>query len=416
MCREVANAMRSTSGPIHINIPQRGRITSLDADQGWTGKTRLPADRDDVAVTVPATPRKEPAALARDIGLRPGMRGLIVAGPFCPLSNRTIGRFAETIGYPLLADAPSGLRRPAVPNVITVGDVLAIGSGPLDEAPEVIVQLGSAPVSHAVHQFLAAQSAPLLRIDRRAVDRDFLRASFHQIVDPDPDMLDELAQIGGPGDEQWLAGWKRRARQVAERRDAFLATADWGEYQAVSMVCAAAGFDFLHLANSMATRHGNLFCDATRASQPIYANRGVNGIDGTVSTFVGECIATDSRGLLLIGDQSMLYDVQGLEAADETRGCIVILNNGGASIFDIAVPAQVDVRRFLRRPNRTHFAAVAAAFDVSFERVKEAAALRLALERARESDRMEIIEVVVPPASLARQAPKLIAAMLAVGT
>src|SRR5439155_747022 len=100
-----------------------------------------------------------------------------------------------------------------------------------------------------------------------------------------------------------------------------------------------------------------------------------------------------------IGDQTMLYDVQALEAASAARGCIVIVNNGGAAIFDISVPPQVDARSYLRAPNRTDFSGIAKAFAIPFERVEDAASLRAAL--ARDNETLTIIEAVVPPESLA---------------
>lgn len=67
-----------------------------------------------------------------------------------------------------------------------------------------------------------------------------------------------------------------------------------------------------------------------------FCNRGVSGIDGCLSTAVGAAYASDSKVLLVLGDISFFYDVNGLwqEKLPENLK-IVILNNGGGGIFGL---------------------------------------------------------------------------------
>ena len=73
------------------------------------------------------------------------------------------------------------------------------------------------------------------------------------------------------------------------------------------------------------------------------ANRGANGIDGQVSTFLGMC--AEMRGAVrldawgIFGDLTALYDLSAPWVLWATRpsGCkrrIVVINNGGGRIFD----------------------------------------------------------------------------------
>jgi 2-succinyl-5-enolpyruvyl-6-hydroxy-3-cyclohexene-1-carboxylate synthase len=80
-------------------------------------------------------------------------------------------------------------------------------------------------------------------------------------------------------------------------------------------VCTAPGYPLFHIANSMSARHANLFVGPRETPQRVFMNRGVNGIDGNVSTFLGELAGTRIPGLLLIGDQAMVHDMNALEAA-----------------------------------------------------------------------------------------------------
>ena len=66
----------------------------------------------------------------------------------------------------------------------------------------------------------------------------------------------------------------------------------------------------------------------------VMANRGVNGIDGIISTALGASIICDPL-VLVIGDLSFYHDLNGLLAAKlhELNITIVVVNNDGGGIF-----------------------------------------------------------------------------------
>ena len=89
------------------------------------------------------------------------------------------------------------------------------------------------------------------------------------------------------------------------------------------------------LGNSLPIREWNLAADRPRAGTMFYANRGANGIDGLVSTWLG-LSAEGPEAWLILGDLSALYDlaapwVLGQLAGGKRR--IVVINNGGGKIF-----------------------------------------------------------------------------------
>ena len=84
-------------------------------------------------------------------------------------------------------------------------------------------------------------------------------------------------------------------------------------------------------ANSSAVRLGNIFSD-----QYIYVNRGVNGIEGSLSTAVGYAIAQQEEEdvYCVIGDLSFFYDQNALwNESLSPNLSILLLNNGGGGIF-----------------------------------------------------------------------------------
>ena len=92
----------------------------------------------------------------------------------------------------------------------------------------------------------------------------------------------------------------------------------------------------LHLANSMSVRYANYIGVDFKKNIEIFGNRGTSGIDGCVSTAVGQALSTDKLVFLLIGDVAFFYDRNGLwnqYVPDNLR--VILLNNHGGGIFRI---------------------------------------------------------------------------------
>ncbi|SMF03977.1 2-succinyl-5-enolpyruvyl-6-hydroxy-3-cyclohexene-1-carboxylate synthase [Tistlia consotensis] len=388
-------------GPVQINVPLQGRVASLDAGSDWQPRRLPPGPAEPLAA--PASPPVEVEPLLAALGARPGLRGLIVAGPEAPVPPAWIAELAGATGFPLFADAASGLRRPAAPNLVSLADILVLSPALAAEPPELILQVGAAPVSHTLHGYLRRQSAPVLRIARRPVEADFLHGRIEPLVAPDRAALQRLTEALAPGDAAWRDGWLAAEAGARARREEALALAGWGDAQAAAVACAAPGFELTLLANSMPARLGNLFCEPGPDAHPILCNRGVNGIDGTLSTFLGALLGHGGRGLAIVGDQAMLHDLASLEPLAERRldGCICLFNNKGPGIFDLSVwPEDAGLRARLRHRTRIDFGPIAAGFGLAYERAGDAASLAAALGRAAQREGLSVVEADLPEDSL----------------
>lgn len=88
----------------------------------------------------------------------------------------------------------------------------------------------------------------------------------------------------------------------------------------------------LNLANSLTIRIAQYF-DMDESIQ-VYCNRGVNGIDGCMSTYIGQSAVTDKLSFLIIGDLTFFYDMNALwNRYLEKNIRIMLVNNGGAALF-----------------------------------------------------------------------------------
>jgi 2-succinyl-5-enolpyruvyl-6-hydroxy-3-cyclohexene-1-carboxylate synthase len=143
------------------------------------------------------------------------------------------------------------------------------------------------------------------------------------------------------------------------------------------------------------------------------ANRGANGIDGTVSTFLGALAGGAGRGLLLIGDQAMQHDLGGLEATKLAglHGTICVVNNSGSSLLSLFGLAGVPEHgRLVRNPPALRLEGAAAAFGLPFRRCDGADALRDALAEGAVRPGVRLVEAVVPPGALAGDLQRLLRA------
>jgi 2-succinyl-5-enolpyruvyl-6-hydroxy-3-cyclohexene-1-carboxylate synthase len=87
----------------------------------------------------------------------------------------------------------------------------------------------------------------------------------------------------------------------------------------------------VHYANSSAVRLANIY-----ASHRIYCNRGVNGIEGCLSTAVGMSLDSSANVFCVIGDLAFFYDQNALWN-NHLKGNmhILLLNNSGGGIFNM---------------------------------------------------------------------------------
>jgi 2-succinyl-5-enolpyruvyl-6-hydroxy-3-cyclohexene-1-carboxylate synthase len=103
------------------------------------------------------------------------------------------------------------------------------------------------------------------------------------------------------------------------------------------------------LGNSLPIREFNRVVPAVAGGLHFLANRGANGIDGLVSTWLGAS-AIERESWLIVGDLSALYDLAApwvLPQLPKGNRRLVVINNGGGKIF-----AQVASLRSLSREAR----------------------------------------------------------------
>ena len=151
----------------------------------------------------------------------------------------------------------------------------------------------------------------------------------------------------------------------------------------------------VHFANSSPIRYAQLF---KFNKNKIYCNRGTSGIDGCTSTAMGFAMADKDPTLLVTGDLSFFYDINGLWNAyipPYTR--IIVVNNGGGDIFKI-IPgpekAQNALDEFIATTHTKNAEHLASHFGFSYTKVEDEMTLQRVLENFfHASPKAKILEV-----------------------
>jgi 2-succinyl-5-enolpyruvyl-6-hydroxy-3-cyclohexene-1-carboxylate synthase len=376
-------AMGSPPGPVHLDAPFREPLWSPgDAPAALAPLRALHGTL--------ALAGEELDALADRLE---GRRGLVIAGPAAPqhegaLLGAAAARFAERIGWPILVDAASGLRfGPFGPRRIASYDALCRHSAADALAPEVVLAVGLPPTSKPLHRFLAESGAEMVRLDADGLwlDPDELMALMVR-ADPAATLAALAARIERPTPPDWCDRWLMRDAAATKILTAHAREGWWSGRIATTAVDALPNGSLLHLASSMPLREVDAFATTSDRSIAVHASRGVNGIDGTLATLLGESLAQGSAPSLgLVGDLALLHDLDGLEAFGclEASATVVVVDNGGGGIFSyLPIAAHPAFERLFLTPRLADVCEVSRALGARAVRVDDPLGLSRALAEA----------------------------------
>jgi 2-succinyl-5-enolpyruvyl-6-hydroxy-3-cyclohexene-1-carboxylate synthase len=198
--------------------------------------------------------------------------------------------------------------------------------------------------------------------------------------------VDDLSHVDGQ-DPDWIAAWRTADASAATVVDKLLAEEDWPTGLAVArdLVDALPAGATLFLGSSNPIRDVDLAADP-RVDIAVYANRGVAGIDGNLSTAIGVAIGTGLAGYALVGDLTFLHDLNALAIGrldQRPNLTIVVSNDDGGGIFALleqgAAEHTASFERVFATPVGADFGSLCAGYHVPHQLAETPAAFRAAL-------------------------------------
>ena len=127
--------------------------------------------------------------------------------------------------------------------------------------------------------------------------------------------------------------WSELRKISSSLKDTYIDLCKWSELKAFEIILKNLPSDYnLFLSNGTAIRYAQII--NYRLPHASYCNRGVSGIDGSVSTAIGGAMEYKGKTLLITGDLSMAYDITSLSLKEvPDRFKIIVIDNQGGGIF-----------------------------------------------------------------------------------
>ncbi|RRR77285.1 MAG: 2-succinyl-5-enolpyruvyl-6-hydroxy-3-cyclohexene-1-carboxylic-acid synthase [Candidatus Viridilinea halotolerans] len=425
--RSVATTMAAPAGPVHLNlpfreplVPERELLKQLFAQMlrggedaggedagGGSGAVGLLGNTEPLRITHSprtATPALLAALFSR---LTAAQRGLILCGPNCPpgLAAQVVP-LAARLGFPILADPLSGVRcGPHSHRIVcaTYDAFLRDEAFVSQHAPDLVLRIGAMPTSKALLLYLRRHAATYqLVLDEGAGWREPTSlAAEHCAVDPLSlcAALNERLAVVTPRATPWAQKWLSAERVSRRVLQAALASqeriSEPGVFARLATLLPAGAT--LFVGNSMPIRDCDTFFPALEHPLQLVGNRGVNGIDGLVSTALGMAAAGAKPLLMVLGDLALYHDANGLLAAKMhgLDATIVVINNDGGGIFSF-LPSASETDQFealFGTPHGLDFAPLAQLYGAHYTRAQDWACFNAAVTTGLQAGGLHLIEV-----------------------
>jgi 2-succinyl-5-enolpyruvyl-6-hydroxy-3-cyclohexene-1-carboxylate synthase len=197
-----------------------------------------------------------------------------------------------------------------------------------DYVPDFVLYTGGSIVSKRLKRFLRKAKETWV-VNREGEVTDTFMNLTH-VVQGDGEVVADMVRFNlEEMPHPFVQKWEALLTQIRQQIDA--KDLPYSQAAVVKYFEQMRGTNIVHYANSMAIRLAN-----TYSKTPVYCNRGVNGIEGSLSTAAGFSRVTDDKVFCVIGDLSFFYDQNALWNQN-LRGNlrILLLNNGKGGIFDM---------------------------------------------------------------------------------
>ena len=363
-------AMDTKKGPVHINVPLfEPLVPELDSKHFEAGRSpfnvvkphyRSGCNYDNLSRIshVNNTSSKHDNFLARYKNI------LILAGPQIDVAEaNSILSFATTLQAPILADPLSNVRRCNKTDAIDANHEFAINrSNDTDVTqkkyfsdvvistydafladkelwpilkPDCVIQFGQIVVSKRVQQMVASwDNVEYIEVNP-TMDSMNPTGKTTMHMQASIDIFTNL--YGVQNDSQaYLGKWQHLETAGKEKLGTAIEEPSCFEGRTIRELQQHISDNAQVLvANSMTIRDFDYFWFSGESTAVLYGNRGVNGIDGTISTALG--LATNGLPTYLVtGDLSLFHDLNGLAVAKthNLNLTIILHNNDGGGIFE----------------------------------------------------------------------------------
>ena len=336
------------SGPVHLNIQFEEPLIG-DKSDNWLN---------DLTITAPKIfDRKTPGTFYTK-----STRGVLVIGhDRGGLSVDAVRDFADALGWPVIAEDPLTFEK-AISHASIFLTSRAIAD---DLVPDTVVVIGRTTLSRSINAFIKMARKEIV-IDPRMATVDSDRMASQKFL--------QLPKVEvQPADSEYKEKWQKYSQRAAKMVGDI---SQWSEALIAREIGAAipAGTS-LFISSSRPIRDLEGFASA-RTGVETFANRGLAGIDGNISTALG--IASQRTATVaVLGDLGFLHDLTGLIHNEDINLKILVINNDGGGIFStLSQRGVAGFEEVFGTPHGKDLAAIASAIGVPAKTISTQAELK----------------------------------------
>ena len=336
------------SGPVHLNIQFEEPLIG-DKSDNWLN---------DLTITAPKIfDRKTPGTFYTK-----STRGVLVIGhDRGGLSVDAVREFADALGWPVIAEDPLTFEK-AISHASVFLTSRAIAD---DLAPDTVVVIGRTTLSRSINALIKMARKEIV-IDPRMATVDSDRMANQKFL--------QLPKVEvQPADSEYVEKWQKYSQRAAKMVGDI---SQWSEALIAREIGAAipAGTS-LFISSSRPIRDLEGFASA-RTGVETFANRGLAGIDGNISTALG--IASQRTATVaVLGDLGFLHDLTGLIHNEDINLKILVINNDGGGIFStLSQRGVAGFEEVFGTPHGKDLAAIASAIGVPAKTISTQAELK----------------------------------------
>ena len=346
-------AMDTKKGPVHINVPLfEPLVPELSRNHFEAGRSSFKVVKPNYSSVFGCDNRNNLTHINNVIDVAHGNDGtkeindlleryeriLILAGPQIDIDEaETIRSFGEALQAPILADPLSNVRGCDTSKVVisTYDALLARQALWYELKPDCVIQFGQIVVSKRVQQMIASWT------DVEYIEVNPTMDSMNPTGKTTMHMqasIDVFTHLYGKNNnsDTYLNIWRRLDQAGKKQLSLAIDEPHCFEGRTIRELQKQIPEDGqIFVANSMTIRDFDYFWFSGESKAVLYGNRGVNGIDGTISTALG--LAVNGRPTYLVtGDLSLFHDLNGLAVAKthNLNLTIILHNNDGGGIFE----------------------------------------------------------------------------------
>ena len=340
-------------GPIHINLQFDEPLLPDGAHEWLDGiKVQQLTKPSRVAATITSTTRKNIVIVGHD---RAGF------------SVERIEKLAKDLGAPIVAEDPLSFESAVAHAPIMLSDERARDA----LKPELLVVIGRTTLSRSINAYISG--APyVMVIDPRLEMVDTARSAaetHHEI----PNLANPISK-----DDSWFELWAKYESRAAQSLESL---PEWCEARVAATIAQELESDTaLFISSSRPIRDFEAFAQP-RSSLVTFANRGLAGIDGNISTALGIATHHDET-VAVLGDLAFLHDISALTNPTKDALTIIVIDNDGGGIFStLPQRNQPGFDRIFGTPHGKDLAKIVAGFEISHEIVRSVKELHIAMQR-----------------------------------